>query len=182
MTEGPGAIAILTQEVKKRVDEGIGVVEKGAPRVMSLITNYSDASITRMVENVGLALCATVYSSPVPKRRGEPISYNTLGEEIADREMRIGNYYSSYGIVQRCATAIRALNVDGLIFNYLFNCRPLAQPSHFLKKWVEGNLGIPVLALEFDLADSRTYSAGALRTRVETFAEILRAKKASVRA
>ena len=182
MTEGPAAIAILIQEVKKRVDEGVGVVEKGAPRVMSLITHYSDASLTRMIENTGLALCATVYSSPVPKRQGEPISYNTLGEEIADREMRLGNYHSSYGVVQRCAQAVGDLNVDGFIFNYLFSCRPLAQPSHFLKKWVEENLRIPTLSLETDNYDSRSYSAEALRTRVETFAEILRAKKASVRA
>ena len=31
MTEGPGAIDILNHEIQKRVDEGIGVVEKGAP-------------------------------------------------------------------------------------------------------------------------------------------------------
>jgi len=177
ITEGPGAIAVLNEEVKKRVDEGIGVVEKGAPRVITLITNYSDASITRMIENCGLALCGTVYSAPVPKREGPPVAYKSLGEEIADREMIIGNYHSSYGIVKRCAKAIKDLNVDGLIFNYLFNCRPLAQPSHFLKKWVEENTGIPTLSLEADNYDSRSYGAETLRTRVETFAELLRAKK-----
>jgi benzoyl-CoA reductase/2-hydroxyglutaryl-CoA dehydratase subunit BcrC/BadD/HgdB len=180
MLEGPEAIAILTQEIRKRVEEGVGVVEKGAPRVMTLISHYSDPSITRMMENAGLAVCTTLFSAPPPKAKFKT-TYTTLGEEIAEREMRIGIYHSSYGIVKRCAQAVKDLNIDGVIWNYLFNCRPLAQTSHFLKKWVEENTGIPTLSLEIDNYDSRSYSAAALRTRVETFAEMLRAKKASVR-
>jgi len=180
MKEGPEAIAILNEEVKKRVDEGVGAVAKGAPRVIALITNYSDASITRMIENAGLAIGGTVYSAPVPKSAPGRVPAS-LGEEIADREMRLGNYHSNFGIVQRCAQAVRDLHADGFIFNYLFNCRPLAQPSHFLKKWIEENLGIPTLSLEADNYDSRAYSAEALKTRVETFAEILRARKAAAK-
>lgn len=51
--------------------------------------------------------------------------------------------------------------------------------SHLLKQFVEKQTGIPVLSLEMDVYDSRTYSAAALRTRVETFADMLRARKAS---
>lgn len=47
-----------------------------------------------------------------------------------------------------------------------------------VKKEIEEKLRIPVLNLEWDLYDTRDYSAGALRTRVETFAEMLRANKA----
>ena len=47
------------------------------------------------------------------------------------------------------------------------------------KKGVEDELGIPVLALEGDVWDTRDYSTEALRIRVETFAEMLRAKKAT---
>lgn len=178
--EGPNAIAILTQEVKKRIDEGVGVVEKGAPRVATLIAHFSDASITRMVENVGLAYCATVMSAPPPKAKSKT-TYSTLGEQIADREMRIGWYHSNYGIVKRCAQAINNLSIDGIIWTYPYNCRPLSLTSHFLKKWVEGNSEIPVLSLEIDNYDSRSYGAEALRNRVETFAEILRAKKVAAR-
>ena len=48
-----------------------------------------------------------------------------------------------------------------------------------IKKSIESDLGIPVLALEGDLYDTRDYSAQQLRTRVETFAEMLKAKKAA---
>jgi len=70
-------------------------------------------------------------------------------------------------------------HVDGVIWNYIFNCRPLAILSHLLKQYIEKEYGIPVLALEMDMYDSRSYSASALRTRVETFAELMRSNKAA---
>lgn len=178
MAEGPLAIDILNQEIRKRVEEGIGVVEKGAPRVMTLITSYSDASITRMMENEGLAVCATLFSTPPPKS-GTQRSHDSLGKTIAEREMRIGFFHSSYGKVQRTAKAVEELKIDGIIWNYQFNCRPLSLTSHLMKSWLEKNLGIPTLSLEMDSFDSRSYSAASLRTRVETFADMLRARKAS---
>jgi benzoyl-CoA reductase subunit B len=74
-------------------------------------------------------------------------------------------------------TLAKDFNVDGVIWNYLFNCRPLSQPSHLLKQFVEKGTNIPVLSLEFDFVDSRFYSAAVLKTRVETFAQMLRARK-----
>ena len=43
---------------------------------------------------------------------------------------------------------------------------------------IEDELGIPALLLEMDTFDNRNYSAETLRTRIETFAEMLRAAKA----
>ena len=51
-----------------------------------------------------------------------------------------------------------------------------------MKKDIEKELGIQVLALEGDYYDTRSYSAEALRTRVEIFAEMLRASKAAAAA
>jgi benzoyl-CoA reductase/2-hydroxyglutaryl-CoA dehydratase subunit BcrC/BadD/HgdB len=47
------------------------------------------------------------------------------------------------------------------------------------KKAIEKELGVPVLVLEGDCYDTRNYSASQLRTRVETFAELLRSAKAA---
>jgi hypothetical protein len=181
MTEGPEAVDILTEEVKKRVEEGIGAVEKGAPRVMTFLAPFSDPSIVHMIENAGLAMPTTFMTVPPPKA-SHPTTYTTIGEIQAEREMLIGNYHSSYGIVKRCADAVRTLSIDGVLWGYLYNCRPSAQSSHFLKKWVEEDTGVPTLSLEMDIYDTRNYSAAALRTRVETFAEMLRARKATARA
>jgi benzoyl-CoA reductase/2-hydroxyglutaryl-CoA dehydratase subunit BcrC/BadD/HgdB len=171
---------ILNQEVKERVDKGIGIVEKGAPRVMTLYENYSDPSITRMIENAGLAISASVWGPP-PKAKSK-VAYTTLGEEIAAREMRLGVYHSNFGWAERCKLSIDYSNVDGVIFNYLYNCRPIAQTSHIVRKYINEKIGIPFLSLENDIYDTRSYSPTALRTKVETFAEMLKARKASTRA
>jgi hypothetical protein len=180
MTEGPEAVSILCDEVEKRVEEGVGVVEKGAPRVLNFIQPFSDPSIIHMMENAGLAMSATLLS--VPPKKHPPTTYTTLGEIRAEREMRDGHYHGTFGLTKRFEEAVKDLNMDGVMWGYLYNCRPLAQTAHTVKKWVEETTGVPTLALEMDIYDSRNYSAAALRTRVEAFAEMLRARKASSRA
>jgi len=175
--EGPEAVDILCQEVKQRADAGIGVVGKEAPRVMNFAAPFSDPTITHMMENAGLALAVTLQTVPPPKA-AQPTTYTTPGEIRAEREMQMGVYHGSFGLVKRFADAAKDLKLDGIIWGYQYNCRPLAQPSHFLKKWIEDNVGVPVLSLEMDIYDSRNYNAAALRTRVEAFAEMLRARKA----
>ena len=71
--------------------------------------------------------------------------------------------------------------MDGVIWGYLYHCRPLAQTPHIVKKWVEENTGIPTVSLEMDIYDSRNYSVGVMRTGEEAFAGMLRARRASAR-
>ena len=172
------AMDILTKETKKRIAEGVGVVEKGAPRVLFLVSNFSDASVMRMIENAGLAMPASFFTMPPPKIESST-ACSTFGEKMADTEMRVGLYHSGYAMAKRLEMATNHMDFDGMICNYLFNCRPVAIMSHTAKKWVEKNTGIPVLSLENDIYDTRSFSAGAMQTRVETFAEMLKARKAA---
>jgi benzoyl-CoA reductase/2-hydroxyglutaryl-CoA dehydratase subunit BcrC/BadD/HgdB len=178
MDEAPKAFAILNQEIKQRIASGIGVVKKGSPRVMISVAHFSDPSIMRMMENIGLCIPVTLFGLLVSKGREKTPFIS--GEVLANQEMLGGMFHSSYGFIKSVAEVAQEANIDGIIWNYLFNCRPLSQPSHLLKQFVERETGIPVLSLETDIYDSRTYSAEALRTRVETFAEILQVRKESV--
>ena len=180
LVEGPQAIALLSQEVRERIDRGIGVVEKGAPRVMILLSHFSDPGIVRMMESCGLSIPQTYLAAMTSKYRRETPFIS--GEILAKEELVRGSFHGAYGVVTRVAEIAREANIDGIIWNYLYNCRPISLPAYLVKRIVEKETGIPVLALEFDLSDNRTYSAGALRTRVETFAEMLRARKVSARA
>ena len=176
LLEGPQAIALLNQEVKERIDKGTGVIEKGAPRVMIFLSHFSDPSIMRMIEDCGLSIPVTFLTELSAKyRKAMPF---ISGELLAQSEMARGSFHGNYGVIVRASEVIQEAGIDGVIWNYLFNCRPIGQPAYMLKRFVEKETGVPVLPLEFDLADSRTYSAGALRTRVETFTEMLRARKA----
>jgi len=147
---------------------------------MVFLASFSDPRIMHMIENTGLACPVMLNSAPL---RMEPwqTTYTTTGEIRAEMQLKVGIYHSSYAMAKRWAEVAEDFNLDGSIWGYQYNCRPLALPSHFLPKFVEETTGLPALSLEMDYYDSRNYSAEALTTRVETFAEMLRARKASAR-
>jgi benzoyl-CoA reductase/2-hydroxyglutaryl-CoA dehydratase subunit BcrC/BadD/HgdB len=176
MTEGPDALEALCAEVQERVDQGKGIVEKGAPRVMIFAQHLSDPSITRMMEDVGLAVAASFVTVPPPKR-DKSFQPASIGQALAEAGMRGGAYHSTYGFAMRWVDAVRALNMDGVIWGYQYNCRPLSIGSHLVKQMIEKETGVPTLSLEMDYYETRNYSAEALRTRVEAFAEMLKADR-----
>jgi hypothetical protein len=177
MTEGPEAVNILCREVRERVEKGLGVVEKGAPRVLNFAQHFSDPGITRLLENVGLAVAASFVTIP-PRKRDPSLTFDSIGEELAEAGLRAGAFHSSYGFAKRFADAVKELKMDGVLWGYQYNCRPMALGSHLFKQVIEEETGVPTLSLEMDLYESRSYGVEALRTKVETFAEMLKAKKA----
>jgi benzoyl-CoA reductase/2-hydroxyglutaryl-CoA dehydratase subunit BcrC/BadD/HgdB len=176
LQDGLQVIAILAREVKERVEEGKGVVEKGAPRVAWGVVNVVDPSVTCMFEEVGLAIPVSVFSwiSPIEMVKSK---FTTSEERTAEAELRYGLSHSTSGTIFRYRECCKDWDVDGLLCAYSYSCRATSFCPLMIKKAVEQELGIPALALECDMYDTRDYSTEALRTRVETFAEMLRAKK-----
>ena len=178
LEEGLKAIGIITQEIKNRVDQGKGVVEKGAPKVVLSIHQSTDPTFLHMIESLGLSIpvSAFLWISPWERAKSEVTSFE---ERTALIQFRKGLAHSTSGWLQLYKECCRAFNADGFLLFYLFSCRPFAIPPLIMKKSIEDELGIPVLALEGDAYDTRDYSTEALRTRVETFAEMLKMSKAA---
>jgi benzoyl-CoA reductase/2-hydroxyglutaryl-CoA dehydratase subunit BcrC/BadD/HgdB len=181
--EGIKAMDILIHELEKRVEAGEGITEKGAPRVMVRLGHTSDPRVTRLIEETGLAVPLTFilgsWGGVKVKPRG---NYITPGEIIADYELAGGYYYGTEGQIKFYERAAALMKLDGFICQYLYNCRPVATISHIQKKYLEEKTGLPVLSLEIDNFDSRAYSADSLRTKVETFAEMLKSNKRKLKA
>jgi hypothetical protein len=181
--EGIKAMEILIHEMEERVKAGIGATEKGIPRVMIGVGHTSDPRVTRLVEDAGLAVPLTFIlawvGGPSVKPKG---TYNTPGEKMADYELAAANYHGTDAVIKRFEESAKVVKLDGFIVNYLYNCRPAALTSHNQKKYLEEKIGLPVLSLEEDNFDSRAYSAASLRTKVETFADMLKAKRKSAMA
>ncbi len=170
------ALQILTEEVQQRVEQGEGIVEKGAPGVYCAATISVDPSITRMIENTGLAIRVQMpyWLSPWVLTKH---SYREWADMIGVGPC-LDVPHSAEAHVAINMENCRAFNVDGAINFYPYSCRAWVSTVMITKRTIEKELGIPVLVLEGDSYDTRNYSAGQLRTRVETFAELLRATKA----
>jgi len=175
LQDGMKVIGTLAREVKRKVDEGQGVVEKGAPRVAWPLYHATDPSLMHMVEGLGLSIPVVCFACITPREMVKS-KYETPEERCAESELRWGVYHSSGGLLYRYREVIDLWGVDGFIQAISFSCR--ASFSTLMhKRALERDLSIPILGLECDYYDTRDYSTQALRTRVETFAELLRARK-----
>jgi benzoyl-CoA reductase/2-hydroxyglutaryl-CoA dehydratase subunit BcrC/BadD/HgdB len=172
--EGIDAANTLFEELKERVKHGIGVLEKGAPRVVNVLAHSSDPAVTEVIEKAGLA---SVINGVAPSAQSLPSEYESAWEQIADVTLRIGAHASSALAITQLKEHCREWNVDGLIIAALVKCRVQDIFPRKAKEVIEKELGIPVLAIEFDNIDSREYTAEYFRTRVEPFAEMLKDRK-----
>jgi len=177
INEGPAAFSTLFKEVKQRVAQGKGVTAKGAPRVLMPITSFVDPSVIHMISReLGIAVPVCGITSLTP-REMEKTKLKDFGGRIAESTLKKGFFHSTDAQIEYLKEVAQIWNVDGIILNYLFSCRPVAIFPLMAKRQIEKELGIPVLALEYDLYDSRDYSVQQVRTRVETFAELLKLNK-----
>ncbi|MEW6616515.1 MAG: 2-hydroxyacyl-CoA dehydratase family protein [Thermodesulfobacteriota bacterium] len=176
--EGIKAITTLIIETKERIDRGEGVVEKGAPKVYFGIRQAVDPSVLKMVESLGLSIAVCQIDWLTHKERTKTKS-TEYGQKMMEGFFKRGLLYSCQGGIDYFTEYCREWNVDGFIISYPYSCRPWAITPIMSKKSITEDLGIPCLVLEGDCYDTRNYSAGQSRTRVETFAELLKMRKAS---
>ena len=171
--------------MEDRVSRGIGVVEKGAPRVLyAPLVSLSDPSIVHMIEQLGIALPITEDTILIPdgaltpqmddRGRGtdpwERVAYALLQRSIeASVPMRI----------RAISGAVRRYHLDGVLMLFHYSCRYFAGDPLILKDAVEKETGVPVMVFEADLYDPRFYTAEQMRTRIEAMAEMLKAGKAA---
>lgn len=177
LQQGLGIANTFLREAKARVEAEYGVVEKGAPRVAWFLHHATDPTVMHMVEDLGLAIpvVAILWTPPWLRVKSQ---FTTFAERVADQTVRMGVNRNTIGAIRFFEECCKEFNVDGFLYLYLFSCRPICLTALMVKKGMEDKLGIPVLALEGDVWDTRDYSTQALRTRVETFAEMLRSAKA----
>jgi len=170
--EGPSAAHILVGELKERVKRGEGVLPRGAPRVLIQYPHFSDPEVTEVIENCGLAIAASARSQTLDQA---PLRYEDAWERAAELTLRAGG--SVTGTVNVLKDLARQWQVDGVIINTISVCRYFNLYPLRAKQVIEKDLGIPVLAIEHDPYDSRDYTPQQFRSRVEPFAEMLRARK-----
>jgi len=175
MKDGAAALNILKEELQERVRKGQGVLKKGAPRLVASVLPFNP-EITGMFEELGLAI-------PIPilvglQRKKSEGSFSSIWEEMADFSARMrGAYYSSLAYNLQAKELVREVKADGfLVFRHI-GCRQEHIWSPKTKDMIEKELGVPVMLLDGDYCDFRDYNMPQMRTRAETFAEIVMAAK-----
>jgi benzoyl-CoA reductase/2-hydroxyglutaryl-CoA dehydratase subunit BcrC/BadD/HgdB len=169
---------ILRKELEKRVKDGVGVVERGAPRVMASMLPM-DSAIQGMFEELGLAIPVSSLV-PIPTAGRAMNSFSSVWEEVANSIItRRGANYSGLAYLLQVKQLAKLQNVDGVVLFHHVGCRQYNTWLPKAKEVIEKELGIPSLILEGDYCDFRDYNAKQMRTRLETFAQVVKTAKAS---
>ncbi|MBW1901906.1 MAG: 2-hydroxyacyl-CoA dehydratase [Deltaproteobacteria bacterium] len=190
------AFNTMMKDVHKRTRKGIGVVPKGAPRIYMQLRTSVDMTPMRVVEESGLAIPLMMFDMVVekmlppggppgmPPGPGGPPGADGPPPDMPDPLVmtaeflyKLPQFSDVPGYIDYVEELSRACNADGVLLIFQFNCRPWATPPLMAKRALKERLGVPVLVVEGDIYDTRNYSAGQLKTRIESFAEVLKAQK-----
>ncbi len=170
------AFNTMMKDVHKLSKQGVGIVPKGAPRVYMQLRTSVDMTPIKAVEESGLAIPVMMFDMIIEKMMtpGESTDPLSMTSEFL---FKLPQFSDVPGYIDYVEEVSRAANVDGVLLIFQFNCRPWATPPLMAKRELRERLGVPVLVVEGDIYDTRNYSAGQLKTRIESFAEVLKAKK-----
>jgi benzoyl-CoA reductase/2-hydroxyglutaryl-CoA dehydratase subunit BcrC/BadD/HgdB len=159
------AINTLYEELDERVHKGLGVVEKGAPRVLAILpAHYTDPRQEHLVSELGLAIVATDVNLSTSDVGGSKDPCELLSMHL-QRSMYNPPARRIPLIIEEC----KRLNVDGLLDRFHVGCRTVAGDAFMIKNAVTKDLGIPVLLLERDDFDSRSYNHNLFKKQLEVF-------------
>jgi hypothetical protein len=165
IAEATEALNTLYEELRERVAKGLGVVEKGAPRVLAMLPmGQTDPRLEYLACEMGIAIVATdmglkMYSKETPK---DPYMRFGLATQMISLGLAIGRRIPL--IIEGC----KKLNIDGVLDRFHVGCRSVTGDALLLESALKKE-GIPVLLLEWENFDPRVYNHEEYKRRLETF-------------
>lgn len=172
------AFKVLAKEIRQRVKDGVGVVPKGAPRVFVTLRHITDMAPIKLIEELGLAVPYMMMDAIHPGQMAPSSFPDDPWARMIESYYRVPHFSDQRGVLDWWQHWAETLDMDGWIHLNPIMCRPWASPALMSRRnFRDRGVNIPYLYLECDGWDTRFYSAGAMRTRVESFAEILRMDK-----
>jgi benzoyl-CoA reductase/2-hydroxyglutaryl-CoA dehydratase subunit BcrC/BadD/HgdB len=170
------AVDTLYGELKDRVDKGVGVTTKGAPKILGILPNHhSDPRLEQLFNELDMAIVAFDYELSVPtpsslretKDPYEAVSLRLLGSMAEPPVARVGL------ITEAC----KRWHIDGVLDHYHVGCRTVAGDALIIHEALARELGIPVLLLEWENFDPRVFHYEEYRARLEMFKSMIEGRR-----
>jgi benzoyl-CoA reductase/2-hydroxyglutaryl-CoA dehydratase subunit BcrC/BadD/HgdB len=170
------AIDTLYEELQERVNKGVGVMEKGAPRVLATIPPHSsDPRLEHLLNEVGIVLVSTEGGFYPPDGRRAP-DVEKSDDPYKEISLPLLNSMGSNtlgGRISILAGACKRFNVDGILVRSHVACRQVAGDVVMIKNAITKELGIPALLFEWESFDPRVYNHEQYKRRLELFKSML---------
>ena len=164
----------LLAEMEDRVEKGISIVPNEKYRLLwdNLPVWYSLKWLSKTFADHHACLVADTYTSAWCSAI-RYIDPDRFLESSAEAYTRI---YLNIGIdemADQVLDMIRRYDVDGFVMHSNRSCKPYSFGQMDIMKIVREKAGIPVLMIEADMVDSRSFSKSQAQTRIDAFMEII---------
>lgn len=160
------AINTVYEEVNERVERGQGIVEKGAPRVLSILPlRHTDPRLEHLVGELGIAMVAFDGIFGLPPEGSSEDPYWTLLMRLQQAATPSIPARRIPFILELC----KRFHVDGVLAKFHIGCRTVAGDAIIIRDAVEKELGIPAFLLEWENFDPRGYDHGELKRQLDVF-------------
>ena len=153
------AVNMLYEELRERVEKGVGVVEKGAPRIFAILpSHHADPRLEHLVNEVGMAIVA----SDVEFTSSSSMPASTLAMPKGPYEAMSQYLQSSLllhlnGRISIILEACKRLNVDGVLNHYHVGCRSVAGDALIIKDAITKSWAYP-----FSYSNGRTSTPASI--------------------
>ncbi|MFA5906458.1 MAG: 2-hydroxyacyl-CoA dehydratase [Desulfobacula sp.] len=168
----------LIEEMEQRIKDGISSVPDEKYRLLWdnlpvwyqlkwLSKKFSDHNACLVADTYTSAWCGTI----------KYIDENNFLDSMAEAYTRI---YLNIGVDEMAdgvLDMIRFYDVDGFVMHSNRSCKPYSFGQMDIMKIVREKAGIPVLMIEADMTDPRSFSQSQVETRIDAFMEIIKQRK-----
>ncbi|MEN6475892.1 MAG: 2-hydroxyacyl-CoA dehydratase family protein [Syntrophaceae bacterium] len=72
---------------------------------------------------------------------------------------------------------ITKYDVDGIVMHSNRSCKPYSLGQYDIRKRIQDEFGLPILMIEADMVDERSFSESQIETRIDAFMEVIKEKK-----
>lgn len=171
------AIDTLIAELKEVIAKGEGILPKGAPKIGSYFTPFCIPWVDRLFRENGVATTFSETMTP-SKSQMSPHKYaDDMYSAFAEEWLRFPMGQNMGGEAESMIEKVRANKPDGMLMGFFDFDRWLGAHQKMCADLVEKETGVPHFYMESDFWDDRDYSEEALRTRIESIAQLLMIRK-----
>jgi benzoyl-CoA reductase/2-hydroxyglutaryl-CoA dehydratase subunit BcrC/BadD/HgdB len=167
----------IYRDIKQRVERGQGTLSGGGRERYRLLFEgipfwYRMRFMYDLARyNAVVTYEPYTYAFAPPKPVGK--DYAETLREVARIMMDLPYSYNLEKRIVYFEQAIRDYKIDGVILHENLSCRPSSTGMIDLKSAIQEDLGVPVLILQCDMNDPRAYSDAQMKTRIESFIELM---------
>jgi benzoyl-CoA reductase/2-hydroxyglutaryl-CoA dehydratase subunit BcrC/BadD/HgdB len=169
----------LRDELRRRVDAGVGVVPDEKLRLMwTGLPPLFDFRLLEYTERHGAVVAKTMLEFLVGfSLEPELLDPSRPLESIARAQIASPANPSYAGAIDYFVRAAEKYRIDGLVSVVMRSCGHVPGMQRIVKESIQERMGVPATIIDLDGSDERDYDEAAVKGQLDSFVETLLARK-----